>query len=46
MRKLASEKLGSEDVRVRNTFPGWWPGGADGGGKPPRGLEVRKKERK
>ena len=27
MRKLASKKEGSEDVRLGKSVPGWWPGG-------------------
>ena len=30
MGKLAPKKVGSEDVRVRKRFQGWWPGGVRG----------------
>ena len=47
--KLASKKvlIGSEDVRLRKGFPGWWPGwGVSGEVNLPPGKEGWKEERK
>ena len=48
MRKLASEKVGSEEARLPKSVPGWCQKGFKGGGKPPPlgvGVsEERKKE--
>ena len=38
LRKLAEERIGSEEARVAEAIPSWWQEGGKGGGKPLLGV--------